>query len=179
MNSSLFITSRLLLALGLFSFLIFIEGRVSSSQAATLSNRDLREFGFKGIYRGFATGRISVWEGEKYEHFDVDDNATIKLPVRSRVLVVGPTSGNRFYLDQRPATGNSRRIKIRGAYSGISYNPKYGENMIARGSKVINVVKLGNGRPAFRMTVNDNITERSVRDGAIFGKWSIYGELYK
>lgn len=173
MNQNILSLSRLLLLL--------LAGLclAGPADAAKLSNRDLRAFGFSGIYRGFATGQISVWEDEKYEHFDVDDNASVKLPVRSRTLVVGPTAGNRFFLDHRTATGNSRRIKITAAYSGVSYNPKYGENMIGRGSKVINVVRRGNGRPQFRMTINDRLTERSVRDGAIFGKWSFYGELYK
>lgn len=173
MNKTIPSLSRLLLLSLVGIFLI------PQADAAKLSNRDLRAFGFSGVYRGFANGQISVWEDEKYEHFDVDDNATVRLPLRSRVLVVGPTAGNRFYLDHRTATGNSRRIKITAAYSGVSYNPKYGENMIGRGSKVINVVRRGNGRPQFRMTINDRLTERSVRDGAIFGKWSFYGELYK
>lgn len=177
---NLTLLSSRILSLVLVSTLFGLPGYlVAPSQAATLSNRDLQAFGFKGTYRGFATGRITVWQDKKYRNIDFDDNATMRFPVGKRVLVAGPSAGNRFTLTYRPATGNSRRVQVIGTYSGVTYNPRYGENMYGTGRKVITVVKRGSASPRFRMTITDNINERAVRDRALFGKWSVRGTLYK
>lgn len=178
MNFSLF--SSRVLSLVLVSTLFGLPGcLVPLSRAATLTHRDLQAFGFKGTYRGFATGRITVWQDKKYRNIDFDDNATMRFPVGKRTLVAGPTSGNRFTLNYRAATGNSRRVQVIGTYSGVTYNPRYRENMYGTGRKVITIVKRGSASPRFRMTITDNLNERAVRDRALFGKWSVQGTLYK
>jgi hypothetical protein len=51
--------------------------------------------------------------------------------------------------------------------------------MVGSGSKTINVVRRGFGRPQFEMTVRDVLNERSRFDGALFSNWRINGFLTK
>jgi hypothetical protein len=166
---------------GVALVLTLLLGAVSTSQAYRLANRDLRAFGFSGQYRGYVRGDVNTYNSgsDGYDYRYVDQFSRERVPTGFRRTVTAPTGSNAFFLTHRPPTGNSRRMKIRAYYSGVSDNSFYGEEMVGSGSKTINVVRRGFGRPQFEMNVRDILNERSSFDGALFSTWRINGFLTK
>ncbi len=148
---------------------------VETAQAYRLTHRDLRYYGFSGIYRGHAEGITSIWNGLDYDLYPVNEPSSETLPVASRRVVTGPSGDNGFLLIHRPVNGNFRRMTIRAYYSGTSFNPQFGENMVGSGSKLIRVVRRGFSRPSLEMSVSDSLDERSEFDGTLFTSWRLRG----
>jgi len=173
------IARRSLAAVAVLGFL-FLTDR-PSTEAQFLSNRDLRQLGFAGIYRGIAEGNVTAWnEGAGfYDTRFVSRRSVERVPVRRRSVVNGPTGNNGFFLTFQTPRGNERRVRIRGFYSGFSFNPVYGEEMHGSGVKRIVLRRRGFGHPGFEMRVVDRLTERSSADGALFGRWRVNVHLDK
>ena len=166
-------SSALWVSGGLAAVVLF--GSVVSSYGYRLTNRDMRYFGYSGIYRGFVQGEVGTRNGGGFDYRYVDQRSFERLPTSRREVVTGPTGNNGFFLNHSAPRGNGRRIKIRSFYSGVSRNDIYGENMVGSGSKVVTVVRRGYRR--YDMSVIDNLNERAEFDGQLFSYWRIRGGL--
>jgi len=158
---------------------VVLLGSVDISYGYRLTNRDMRYFGYSGIYRGFVEGEVATWKGFRgdYDYRYVDQRSSEQLPTGRRTVVTGPTGNNGFFLNHSAPRGNGRRITIRSYYSGVSYNDIYREYMVGSGSKVVTVVRRGHNR--YDMSVIDNLNERAEVDGELFSYWRIQGSLGK
>jgi hypothetical protein len=158
---------------------VVLLGSVDISYGYRLTNRDMRYFGYSGIYRGFVEGEVATKKGFRgdYDYRYVDQRSSEQLPTGRRTVVTGPTGNNGFFLNHSAPRGNGRRITIRSYYSGVSYNDIYGEYMVGSGSKVVTVVRRGYNR--YDMSVIDNLNERAEFDGQLFSYWRIQGSLGK
>ncbi len=143
-----------------------------SSYGRVYNNRELKKAGFYGRYRGTARGTVTEWNGTLYIPRSVSGTVTQKVPARTR-RITGP-DGNQFSLFFRQARGSSRRVVIRGAYSGVSWNPFWGFNMVARGTYVVTLVKRGRGRSErIKATVVDRFSERAQVGGSLYNYWAL------
>jgi hypothetical protein len=156
---------------------VVLLGSVDTSYGYRLTNRDMRYFGYSGIYRGFVQGEVGTRNGGGFDYRYVDQRSSERLPTGRREVVTGPTGNNGFFLNHSAPRGNGRRIKIRSYYSGVSYNDIYGEYMVGSGSKVVTVVRRGYRR--YDMSVIDSLNERAEFDGQLFSYWRIRGSLGK
>lgn len=159
--------------------LAVLLGTIDTSYGYRMTNRDLRYFGYTGIYRGFVSGDVATWNGFQgdYDFRYVDQRASELVPTGRRTIVTGPTGNNGFFLNHSAPRGNGRRMTIRSRYSGVSYNDIYGEYMVGSGTKTIRVVRRGYNR--YDMSVIDNLNERAEFDGQLFSFWRIRGNLDK
>jgi hypothetical protein len=156
---------------------VVLFGSIDTSYGYRLTNRDMRYFGYSGIYRGFVQGEVGTRNGGGFDYRYVDQRSSERLPTGRREVVTGPTGNNGFFLNHSAPRGNGRRIKIRSFYSGVSRNDIYGENMVGSGSKVVTVVRRGYRR--YDMSVVDKLNERAEFDGQLFSYWRIRGGLGK
>lgn len=155
--------------LGLAMFGIFLLP--GSSDARVYSTRDLKKEGFTGRYKGTARGTLSEWNGSIYLSRAATAPVVQRVPTRNR-SVAGP-DGNRFRLTFRRASGSSRRVKIRGTYSGVSFNPFWGFSTVGRGSYIVTLVKRGRGRSTnVKATVVDRFSESGQVSGFRYNYWS-------
>jgi hypothetical protein len=148
---------------------------VAESQAYRLTNRDLRYYGYVGRYSGVIESTAGFWNGFDYDEVyrRRRDNSTIAAAPRT--IVTGPSGRNGFFLTRVSARGNLRRATIRYVYSGVSYNPDYGEDMYGTGQKIVRLARRGFARPRLDMTTSDVLQERSVFDDALFTYWRRFG----
>lgn len=141
------------------------------SYARVYSTRDLKKEGFTGRYRGTARGTLTEYNGTIYIPQAATAPVVQRVPARNR-NVAGP-DGNRFRLTFSRATGSSRRVKIRGTYSGVSFNPFWGFSTVGRGSYIVTLVKRGRGRSTnVKATVVDRFSESGQVSGFRYNYWS-------
>lgn len=141
------------------------------SYARVYSTRDLKKEGFAGRYKGTARGTLTEYNGTVYIPQAATAPVVQRVPARNR-NVAGP-DGNLFRLTFSRARGSSRRVKIRGTYSGVSFNPFWGFNTVGRGSYIVTLVKRGSGRSAkVKATVVDRFSESGQVSGFRYNFWS-------
>lgn len=144
---------------------------IEESQAFRLTTRDLRYYGYIGTYGGVLDSTTSLWNGFSYDEFYSRRRTTDVVPAATRTVVTGTSGRNGFFLTRVSARGNLRRATIRYVYSGVSYNPEYGEDMYGSGQKIVRLVRRGFARPLVEMTTSDVLQERSVFDNSLFTFW--------
>lgn len=162
---SSFLRSRLLAGLCLALAGVFFLPEDASGR--TFSNRDLRVLGFTGRYKGTAKGTQTEWNGNEYVSQTISARAVQLIPERGR-RVRGP-DGNRFSLSFRRARGTFRRVKIRGTYTGVSYNPFWDINMVGSGSYVVTLVRRGR---RVKASIVDRFRERDQINGDLYNFWT-------
>lgn len=147
------------------------------SSAGLLTSSELRKLGFSGVYRGTVTGRVN-YRVNNPPPFGPDQvrlvNRTLteRIPARRSSRVPGPlglvgVGRSTFTLTQFPAQGNSRRVTIRGTYSGSSTSTLYPYRMVGSGVKRITIVKQGKQNPRYVMKTIFSLTERRS-DGPVY-----------
>ena len=144
---------------------------VEDSHAYRLTARDLRYYGYVGRYSGVVESTTGLWNGFNYDEFYSRRRAIDTVAAAPRTIVTGPSGRNGFFLTRVSARGNLRRATIRYVYSGVSFNPDYGEDMYGSGQKIVRLVRRGFARPRLEMTTSDVLQERSVFDDSLFTFW--------
>ncbi len=159
--------------------LILLLGSVSAqqSEARLLSRSELRELGYIGVYRGTASGGKAAWNGGTYVPAIINDNIFERIPAAKRAAVPGPTNFNLFLVNHFPASGGERFIKIRGTYSGVSFNSFYGVNTVGSGAKSILVRRRGERRPTFSMKTTYRFNENAQVGGFLLSYLRARGKL--